>query len=337
MNQEIIVEIGNVHEGSVGIAKSLIDMVALTGADIVKFQMHLAEFEGLPTEPFRVKFSDQDTTRSQYWNRVNFSENHWRLLSNYATSKGLEFLCTPFSKQAAQSLLKNTEVKRWKLGSGDASNFPLIDFLAGTGLPIIISTGLVSEPEIERLVSRLEFLGIKESTVLMHCVSQYPTPLEKSSLHLIDYLKSTGCRVGLSDHSGQIATALFGLSKGIQILEIHLTPHKLFFGPDVSSSLETQEIQTIVDFRNSLNLMRSSESVTRNQLYKEAESIRPIFRKGVYWSQDLQPGHVVTLNDLVFLKPCSGIDAIDFEQVLGKRLTSSVCVKNPVNWSELDV
>lgn len=336
MNQEIIVELGNVHEGSVGIAKSLIDMVALTGADIVKFQMHLAEFEGLPAEPFRVKFSDQDATRSEYWNRVNFSENHWRLLSDYSISKGLEFLCTPFSMQAAQSLLENTGIKRWKLGSGDASNFPLIDFLAGTNLPIIISTGLVSESEIEKLVLRLENLGIKESTVLMHCVSQYPTPLEKSSLHLIDYLKSTGCKVGLSDHSGLLATALYGLSRGVEILEIHLTPHALFFGPDISSSLETHEIQSIVDFRNSLKLIRSSDSLTRNDLYGDAESIRMIFRKGVYWAHDLEPGHIVTLNDLAFLKPCTDIDAIDFEQVLGKKLISKVFTKNPVDWNELD-
>lgn len=336
MNQEIIVELGNVHEGSVGIAKSLIDMVALTGADIVKFQMHLAEFEGLPAEPFRVKFSDQDETRSEYWNRVNFSQTHWRLLSEHAISKGLEFLCTPFSMQAAQTLLENTGVKRWKLGSGDASNFPLIDFLAGTNLPIIISTGLISESEIEKLVARLEKLGIKESTVLMHCVSQYPTPLEKSSLHLIDYLKSTGCKVGLSDHSGMLATALYGLSRDIEILEIHLTPHKLFFGPDISSSLDTDQIQSIVEFRNSLKVIRSSSSLTRNDLYNDAESIRMIFRKGVYWSRDLEPGHIVTLNDLAFLKPCTKIDAIDFEQVLGKKLASKVSTKNPVDWNELD-
>ncbi len=336
VNQEIIVELGNVHEGSVGIAKSLIDMVALTGADIVKFQMHLAQFEGIPSEPFRVKFSDQDLTRSEYWTRVNFSENHWSLLSDYANSKGLEFLCTPFSVQAAESLLKNTGVKRWKLGSGDAANFPLIDFLANTNLPIIVSTGLVSEMEIEKLVARLDKLGIKQSTVLMHCVSQYPTPLQKSALHLIDYLKSTGCKVGLSDHSGTLATALFGLSKGVELLEIHLTPHKFFFGPDISSSLETHEIKTIVEFRNSLRVMRSSESITRNDLYQDSESIRPIFRKGIYWSQDLQPGHTVTLDDLAFLKPCTGIDAIDFEKVLGKKLTSIVYSKNPVDWNELD-
>jgi N,N'-diacetyllegionaminate synthase len=336
VNQEIIVELGNVHEGSVGIAKSLIDMVATTGADIVKFQMHMAEFEGIPTEPFRVKFSDQDDSRSDYWKRVNFSEFHWNLLSNYTTSKGLEFLCTPFSIKAAQSLVKNTAIKRWKLGSGDASNFPLIDYLASTNLPLIISTGLVSESEIESLVLRLEKLGIKESTVLMHCVSQYPTPLEKSSLHLIDYLKTTGCRVGLSDHSGKLSTALYGLSRGVELLEIHLTPHKLFFGPDVSSSLETQEIQSIVEFRDSLNLMRGSASLTRNDLYNEAESIRKIFRKGVYWSHDLDSGHVVTFEDLAFLKPCSEVDAINFEQVLGKRLTSEVTSNSPVEWSQLD-
>jgi len=330
MKQEIIVEIGNVHEGSLGIAKSLIDMVSASKADIVKFQMHLAEFEGYIDEPFRVNFSDQDASRYEYWNRVSFTSKHWRHLSEYSDSKNLEFMCTPFSREAAETLLEETSVKRWKVGSGDACNFPLIDFLASTGLPLVISTGLISETEIDRLVTRLDNLGVLTTTTLMHCVSQYPTPLEKSSLHLISTLKSAGCRVGLSDHSGDYMVGMIGLSMGIDLLEVHITPHELFFGPDVSSSLTTNEISTLVAFRNKLATIGSFRSITRDDLYVEAEDIRYLFRKGIYWGRDLAKGEQVNFKDLIFRKPCKGMDAIDFEDVVDSTVQVNVQKNSPV-------
>ncbi len=330
MKQEIIVEIGNVHEGSLGIAKSLIDMVSASNADIVKFQMHLAEFEGYIDEPFRVKFSDQDESRYEYWNRVSFSSKQWGILSDYSNSKNLEFMCTPFSVEAAEILLMETAVKRWKVGSGDACNFPLIDFLADTGLPLIISTGLVSESEIDRLATRLDRKGILSSTTLMHCVSQYPTPLEKSSLNLINELKSIGCRVGLSDHSGDYMVGMIGLTMGIDLLEVHITPHELFFGPDISSSLTTDEISILVQFRNRLAAISSFESLTRDDLYQEAEDLRYLFRKGIYWGRDIAKGEQVKFEDLLFRKPCKGMDAIDFEEVVGSTIHESVQRNSPV-------
>lgn len=330
MRQEIIVEIGNVHEGSLGIAKSLIDMVSASNADIVKFQMHLAEFEGYIDEPFRVKFSDQDESRYEYWNRVGFSSKQWGILSDYSNSKNLEFMCTPFSREAAEKLLKGTAVKRWKVGSGDACNFPLIDFLADTGLPLIISTGLVSESEIDRLATRLDKNGVLSSTTLMHCVSQYPTPLEKSSLNLITTLKSIGCRVGLSDHSGDYMVGMIGLSMGIDLLEVHITPHELFFGPDISSSLTTDEIGILVQFRNKLAAISGIKPLTRDDLYIEAESLRYLFRKGIYWGRDIAKGEQVKLEDLLFRKPCKGMDAVDFEKVVGSTIDVNVQRNSPV-------
>jgi N,N'-diacetyllegionaminate synthase len=330
MKQEIIVELGNVHEGSLGIAKSLVEIVSETGADIVKFQMHLAEFEGFMDEPFRVNFSEQDSTRHEYWNRVGFTSDQWRNISSFSNSNNLEFLCTPFSIEAAKKLLQETSIKRWKVGSGDACNFPLIDFLVSTQLPVIISTGLVSKSEIETLASRLDRHGVLQSTTLMHCVSQYPTPLGKSSLHLINYLKTFGCLVGLSDHSGDYMVGMAGLSMGVNLLEIHLTPHKLFFGPDVSSSLTSDEIRTLVDYRNKLSVINDSSQPDKDTLFHEAESMRYLFRKGIFWGRDLEQGEQVQIEDLLFRKPCKGIDAVDFEKVIGRTVKISVEKNGPV-------
>ena len=130
MSLDLIVEVGNAHEGSLGIATSFVDIVKSTGAKCIKFQMHLPEFESSENEPFRKKFSAQDKTRVDYWNRVGFSFEEWKYLLSYTKGADLEFLCTPFSIEAARWLFENTEMKRWKVGSGEATNFPLLSFLA---------------------------------------------------------------------------------------------------------------------------------------------------------------------------------------------------------------
>lgn len=333
MQTEVIAEIGNTHEGSLGIAKSLIDMAAVAGADTVKFQMHLSEYESSEFDEFRIKFSDQDRSRSDYWNRVAFSPTEWALLSEYCELKEIEFLCTPFSVEAAQILLKSTGIRRWKVGSGDAVNFPLIDFLIETGYPLIISTGLISWEELLLLKERLVRKGAWSRTTLMHCVSEYPTPLSRSALNMIQELKELGCEVGLSDHSGELAPSLIGIASGISILEVHLTPHELFFGPDVSSSLNPEQLKIITDFsRNAYILKQNPRS--RNELFGDVERTRKLFRKGLYWRSNLDEGTFVQLSDLIFLKPSMEIDAIEYESVIGRQLKCKVHKGGVVKFEE---
>ena len=327
---DLIVEIGNSHDGSLGIAMGLVDMAANTGAKTVKFQMHLYEYESSEDEPFRVDFSVQDESRRDYWQRVNFSPEEWIKLHAYVINKNLEFLCTPFSIEAAQFLESQSLVRRWKVGSGDATNFPLIDFLAKTNKPLLISTGLASFSEIELLVARLEKLDAISRTTLLHCVSMYPTPLDKSGLNLIEDLRGLGCRVGLSDHSGKISTSLKGISMGIDTLEVHLTPHRLFFGPDSSSSLLPDEIRQVYDICSDWEFIEKNQS-SKEELFRLVGNSRKIFRKGVYWKRDLKAGTIIEQDDLLFLKPVSNIDAIDFEKLIGAKLLSPVTAKSPVD------
>lgn len=327
---EVIVEIGNSHEGSLGIAKSFVDMAKKANCQTVKFQMHIPEAEGMPNEPFRKIFSDQDETRQAYWKRVGFSEREWTILVSYVNSQGLEFLCTPFSIEAAQWLFENDAVKRWKVGSGDAVNFPLIDYLVSTKLPLIISTGLVSWDEILQLKSRLVRLGAWDRTTLLHCVSEYPVALEKVGLNLIDEISELGCSVGYSDHSGKLAPGLTVIAKRVSILEVHMTPHELFFGPDTPASLSPNEIAFLTKFDSDLEIM-SNSGITKDDYFLVSESMRNIFRKGVYWSRDINSGEKVAPSDLIFRKPVNGFDAKDFEIILGKELLRDVSSHNPVS------
>ena len=327
---EIIVEIGNSHEGSLGIAKSFVEMAKQANCQTVKFQMHIPEAEGMPNEPFRKIFSNQDETRQGYWKRVGFSEREWAILISFVHSLGLEFLCTPFSVEAAQWLFKNKAVKRWKVGSGDAVNFPLIDYLIHTNLPLIISTGLVSWEEILQLKSRLVDSGAWDRTTLLHCVSEYPVALGKVGLNLIDEIAGLGCSVGYSDHSGKLAPGLAAIAKGVSILEVHMAPHKLFFGPDTPASLTPREIAFLSQFNSDLELMKTSR-IKKDDYFAVSETMRSIFRKGIYWSKDLNSGDVVKDSDLIYRKPVNGFDAKDFEKILGRKLLRDVTSHDPVS------
>lgn len=332
---DIVIEIGNSHEGSLGIATSFVDIAREVGANCVKFQLHLAEYEGMPNEPFRKQFSIQDSTRQNYWKRVNFSENNWKALANYVNSLDIEFMCTPFSVEAAEFLFVNKLVKRWKVGSGDAVNFPLIDYLAKTRLPLIISTGLISWEEIIKLKKRLVNLNVWENTTLMHCISMYPTPLEKSSLNLISDLKELGCKVGLSDHSGNWKVAVKAISMGIDTLEVHMTPHKLFFGPDTVASLEPEEIRIIRQVWDDW-LVLDQNPGQKDVIFSESRMMGRLFRKGIYWSKSCNRGDVIDISKIKFRKPVETIDSKDFERVLGRKLLRSVNENEPVKYEDLE-
>ena len=208
MTIDLIVEIGNTHEGSLGVAKSFVLMAKKAGAKAVKFQMHIAESEGTRFEPFRVNFSDQDTSRQDYWRRVNFSDSNWIKLAKFCLENDLEFICTPISLKSAEFMHENNLISRWKVGSGNAVDWPLLDFLLGTGLPLMISTGLISPNEIKLLQDYLKSNGAIERTTLLHCVSSYPVMLSEIDLHLMNELRIGGFKVGYSDHSGSIAPSL---------------------------------------------------------------------------------------------------------------------------------
>jgi len=331
----IVAEIGNIHEGSIGIAKSLVDSAKNAGADVVKFQMHKWEFESTPTEPFRVKFSDQDASRVEYWQRVNFTNSGWKSIKQYCDQIGIEFMCTPFSVEAAQFLEEDLDVSSWKIGSGDALNWPLLEYVLNTGKMVNISTGLISMKELENLISWIKSLGFSNFRVL-HCVSQYPTPLDAIGIGILEQIKSLHSRVGYSDHSGNLNVAKFALSYSfLEILEIHITPRRDFFGPDVASSLTPEEISELVKFRDVITVLRDSK-VTKEQQFIEVENSRKIFRKGLYAKIDLDQGTTLSISNLSLRKPVAEIDSVDLGKVIGMKLKKYVKAGASIQWSDLE-
>ena len=332
---KIIAEIGNSHEGSLGIALSMVTMAAEAGADIVKFQFHISEHESTINEPFRDKTFIQDTNRQEYWKRVSFTLNDWVAIHKHCEVSKIEFLCTPFSLEAAKILHENNLVKRWKIGSGDALNFSLIDYVFESDFEVLISTGLINQTELSSLLNHVSTNLKIQQLILMHCVSQYPTELKNSSISLIlDYMDKFNVRTGHSDHSGNISTAIYALTLPIDYLEVHLTPHRLFFGPDTSSSITPNELKQVVKFRNDFKVIKDSK-LSRDDLYQASLNTVKIFRKSLYWARDLPSGSIIKPDDVSVKKPMASIDSSQIQSVIGMKLNKSAKKDSPILFMDL--
>lgn len=304
-----------------GIAHSYIDALAKTGVDAVKFQVHIAEAESSEFEPFRVKFSTQDKTRYDYWKRMEFSLEQWQELKSHCEEAGVEFMASPFSN-AAVELLEKLEVKRYKIGSGEIPNFLMLEKIAATGKPVILSSGMSSFEELDRTVRFLQKKNVKYS--ILQCTTAYPTQPLNYGLNVIQELKQRyAVPVGYSDHSAKIETCIAASALGAEILEFHAVFSRNMFGPDASSSLEIDEIKQLV------SAVKNLEQAQQHPINKEDNSafseLKNIFEKSLSVNKSLPAGHVITFEDLESKKPKGyGIDASKFQEVIGKKLVGGM-------------
>ena len=317
----VIGEVAMAHDGSLGLAHAFIDAIARTGADAVKFQTHIAEAEGTPGEPFRVAFSPQDPTRRDYWVRTAFTDEQWAGLARHAAEKGLFFLSSPFSVEAAD-LLRRTGVAAWKVPSGETGNGPLIENLISDGLPILLSTGMSPMAEIDAAVAKVKAAGVP--LAVLQCTSAYPCPPEKVGLNLVPVFRERyGCPVGLSDHSGTIYPGLAAAALGAQVLEVHVTLSREMFGPDVVASVTTGELAALVEGTRWIGRMRAAP-VDKDLAAEGMASLRQVFTKSVVAARPIPAGTTLDRSMLALKKPGTGIPASRLPDVIGRRVRNGL-------------
>ena len=317
----MVAEVSQSHDGSLGMAHAFIDAAAEAGADAIKFQTHIASAEGTRDEPWRTRFSPQDETRFDYWRRMEFTPEQWHGLKAHADKRGLHFLSSPFS-MAAVELLARVGVAAWKVASGEINNDPLLDAMAASGLPVILSTGMSPMAEIDAAVERVRGHGVP--IAVMQCTSMYPCPPERVGFNLIpEFRERYGCAVGLSDHSGTIYPGLAAATLGIEVLEVHITLSREMFGPDVVASITTRELRQLVEGVRFIERMRAAPG-DKEALPDSVTSLRDIFMKSVVAADDLEEGTVLRLEHLTTKKPGTGIPARDCHKLIGRRLRRSV-------------
>ena len=244
-NVLIIAEVGQAHDGSLGILHSYIDALKDTGVDAIKFQTHISEAESSTYEKFRVEFSYEDKSRSDYWKRMEFTLEQWEGIKKHCEEVDLEFISSPFSNMSVD-LLEKVGVRRYKIGSGDIGNLLLLEKVSKTGKEIILSTGMSNFNEIDTAINFIRQFGNKVS--ILQCTTKYPTMAEDIGLNVIGELKNRcNVPVGLSDHSGNIYSLLAAVSMGAEIIEFHVVFDKKMFGPDSTSSLTISEVKKLVE------------------------------------------------------------------------------------------
>lgn len=313
----IVAEVAQAHDGSLGIAHSFIDAIANAGADVVKFQTHIAHAETTPAEPWRVKFSYQDATRYDYWKRMGFTEEQWHGLKKHADDRGRGFISSPFSLEAVD-LLSRVGVMAWKVASGEVSNFPMLDSMLNTKLPIWLSSGMSNFAELDAAVDRVKARNIP--LTVMQCTTAYPCPPENVGLNMLDVLrKRYDCDVGLSDHSGTIYPGLAATTLGIEVFEVHVTFSRDMFGPDVPASITFSELKQLVEG------VRFIEQMLANPIDKDAmadslSELHSIFTKSLVAKVDLPAGTILKREHLAIKKPGTGIPAQELDSVLGHRV-----------------
>jgi N,N'-diacetyllegionaminate synthase len=316
-NPFIIAEIGQAHDGSLGMLHSYIDALAPTGIDAIKFQIHIPEAESSEFEPFRVKFSYEDETRYDYWKRMSFTLQQWKEIKAHCDEVGLEFLCSPFSNLAVD-WLEEIGVKQYKIGSGEVNNFLILEKIAKTTKHIILSSGMSSFEELDKTI---DFLKEKNATYsILQCTTSYPTKAEQFGLNVIQELKDRyNVKVGFSDHSAKIETCIAATTLGAEILEFHVVFDRRQFGPDSKSSLTIDETTQLV------NAVRTIKTALNNPIDKfnneDFSALKQIFEKSLAVNKTLPKGHIITFEDLEAKKPKGyGIDASKFKDVIGKKL-----------------
>jgi N-acetylneuraminate synthase len=316
----VIGEVALTHDGSLGLAHAFIDAIANAGADAVKFQTHIAAAESTPSEPFRVKFSD-DPSRYAYWKRMEFTEAQWQGLAAHCRHHGLLFISSPFSIEAVD-LLERVGQPIWKIASGEVSNAPLLDRVCDTGAPVLLSTGMSPIEETDAAVARVRARG--RQVGVLQCTTAYPCPPERIGLNLVPvYRERYGCWVGLSDHSATIYPGLAGAAIGLDVLEVHVALSREQFGPDVVASVTIAELRQLVDGVRFIETMRA-HPLDKNRSAADTAPLRRLFTRSLVAGQDLPAGTVLTRDHLRIKKPGTGLPPDRLDEVVGRRLARAV-------------
>lgn len=326
----IIAEIAQAHEGSLGIAHSYIDAIAESRADAVKFQTHIAGAESTLDEEFRVPFSYEDMTRYDYWRRMEFTPDEWLGLAEHANDRGLVFLSSPFSVNAAKLLERI--VPAWKIGSGDITNWELLEFVTQSGKPILLSSGVSTWNEIHKAASFCRDRGCP--VAVLQCTSKYPVKLNEVGLNVIseiqDRLKTPS---GLSDHSGTVYPALAAMANGASIIEVHVVFHRRIFGPDTPASITIEDLAFLVEARNAFWEMQAP--VDKDNIADSLKEMREMFGRSLALKIDLPSGTILKKYHLTLKKPGNGISYGYIDKVIGRKLNKSVSSNRLLRWEDL--
>ena len=318
----IIAEIGNTHEGSLGLAICFIKAAAECGVDAVKMQTHIFECESLPSAPNPPYFKDE--TRKEYFERTAFTLEQWKELKRYSEEDlKIDFFSSPFSLEAVD-LIEDVGMNTYKIASGEVNNIPLLEKIAKTGKRVLLSSGMSSWAELDEAVETLQTNGCKDLIVLQ-CTSEYPCPPEQAGLNVLDELKARykDVTIGYSDHTMGVAVPLAAVIKGATVIEKHFTLSQKMYGSDAMNSTEPEEFKRLVDEIRQIEVALAHK-VDKDEKVKSLGNMKMTFEKSIVSAGSINEFDTISLKNLAFKKPGDGILAREYKKLIGKKLKKQV-------------
>ncbi|MFH6969602.1 N-acetylneuraminate synthase [Flavobacterium sp. FlaQc-28] len=326
MNKVIIIaEAGVNHNGDIEIAKKLIDAAVEAGVDYVKFQTFKAD--NLVSKSAKkatyqsVNINDGDDSQYTMLKNLELShENHLELMS-YCSERNINFFSTAFDVEGV-NYLNDLGLTFFKIPSGEISNYPYLKAVALCKKPVIMSTGMCSENDIEKALEVLVKFGLSKDMIsILHCNTEYPTPMKDVNLKAMLSIKEKfQTPIGYSDHTLGIEVPVAAVALGAKIIEKHFTLDKTLPGPDHVASLEPNELKEMVLAIRNIELAVSGDG-EKAPSESETKNIA-IARKSIHLTKNLQKGHILTDDDLIPLRPGDGISPMEWEKVIGKKLNT---------------
>lgn len=314
----IIAEAGVNHNGSPDIAKKMVDSAVEAGADCIKFQTFnppdMVSRKACKANYQRIT-TDSAESQIEMLQRLALKKDEFISLKNYCDKREVDFLSTPFDLDSID-FLEKLGCDRWKIPSGEITNYPYLVKIARTGKPVIMSTGMSTIQEIRQAMDVLIRNGSGEIS-LLHCNTQYPTPFEDVNLRAMLTLKDVfGVTVGYSDHTLGIEVPIAAVAMGAQIIEKHFTLDRNMDGPDHSASLEPDELKDMVD--SVRNIEKALGSPEKKVSKSEKENISAA-RKSIVAKKEIKKGDLLTEENITSKRPGTGISPMKWESVIGTR------------------
>jgi len=320
MSVYIIAEAGVNHNGSLKIAKKLVDKAKEAGADCIKFQTFVAanltsKYAG--KAEYQKQHTDARESQLEMLKKLELSFDEFVELNEYCRKKGIEFLSTPFDFESID-FLNSLDMGKWKIPSGEITNLPYLIKIARLGKPIILSTGMSTIDEVKAAVSVLRQNGSGQITIL-HCTTEYPASFSDVNLKAINTIRlEFEVPVGYSDHTNGIEIPIAAVSMGAEVIEKHFTLDRNMEGPDHKASLEPKELKRMVTaIRNVEAAMGTGEKKP-----VESELINmSVGRKSIVAKTRISKGELFSEENLTVKRPGNGISPMMWFEIIGQSAT----------------
>ncbi|MDO8269087.1 MAG: N-acetylneuraminate synthase [Candidatus Levybacteria bacterium] len=337
MKTLIIAEAGVNHNGNMDQAKALIDIGKRAGVDYIKFQTFKADTivsRNAKLATYQKSNIGVEETQYSMLKKLELSDSDHRELIAYCKLNGVKFFSTAFDIEGLL-YLNSLGMDRFKVPSGEITNWPYLNTLAELAKPVILSTGMANIHEIRDAMDTLTSKQLNKSDItILHCNTEYPTPMEDVNLRaMIQIQKEFGVAVGYSDHTLGIEVPIAAVALGATVIEKHFTIDRNLSGPDHKASLEPQELIAMVKGIRNIELAMGGSGIKETSPSEMGN--RVIARKSIFVKTKLKKGHILTETDLIPLRPGDGITPMNWKKVIGNSLNKDLEAFDQLSWEDL--